>query len=188
MTPHFVLKSHMKLGNVSVRIDEKGKSPAFFCLDDSVVVTKKEIEALKKESVKRGRIDLRLSLHKNSEADFHQMVIVLYREIFRHPHKHPLKEETYHVLEGRLGVVEFQKNGRVNRCTILDPKNQMLFRMQRDHWHVTIPLSPSVVFTEAKRGPFISGTDNVLAPWITQELSHTMKTEYMKTLIRQFKK
>ena len=48
-------------------------------------------------------------------------------------------------------------------------KDYFLCRLEKNYWHMVIPISDYVVFHETTQGPFINGKDRVFAPWSPKE-------------------
>lgn len=62
-----------------------------------------------RNSKKRSRI----CIHKNNNEKTQEMIIALSNKSFIAPHIHPNgKSESYHVIEGKMNVYVFDKNGK----------------------------------------------------------------------------
>lgn len=151
----------MKFGNISVREDRTGRSIAFFVVNSGVTISKNEIRAMIKWSKNHANRDLRLCLHKEKNDRFHQMIILLHRGSNHRQHKEN-REESYHMIQGRMEVILFD-NGSIKKRIVLDPKDTPVYRMAAHTWHSTVPLTPIVIFHEAKLGPY-SRSDITYAP------------------------
>lgn len=144
----------MKFGNISVREDRTGRSIAFFAIGSPVAISKNETSAMIRWSKNHGNCDLRLCLHKSREDRFHQMIILLHRGNNHRQHKER-REESYHMIQGRMEVILFDE-GLIKKRIALDPKDAPVYRMAAHTWHATVPLTPIVIFHEAKLGPYSS--------------------------------
>lgn len=171
----------MKLGNISVRKDQSGRSVAFFCKDPSVGVTKKLINAMLDWSKWHNNCDLRVCLHQSRNDRFHEMIILHHRGIYRRPHKET-RQESCHVLCGKMTLFLFSADGRVSQRTILDNKHTFVYRIGREQWHTSVPLTPTVIFHEAKSGPFV-GNETTFAPWAPAD--QKQGSVYSKKLLDQ---
>jgi cupin fold WbuC family metalloprotein len=88
------------------------------------------------------------------------------------PHRHldPNKDETMVVLRGRLGLVEFDDDGRVDATRVLGPGLDVLgVDIAHGTWHTVFALEPGTVFFEAKAGPYAPLTADEKAPWAPAE-------------------
>lgn len=113
-------------------------------------------------------------LHFDDSEPLHRMLNAIQPGSFVRPHRHlhPSKSEAFILLQGRLGVITFQDDGRI------DPEGSML--LSRDEgmlgvdiregiWHTIVSLAPDTVVFEAKPGPYERPSDKDFAPWAPQE-------------------
>lgn len=152
---------------LEVHIDPLGKSEAFFCLnDDVVVVDQKILSALKARLADTGAAQLRLCLHKSADAALHDMIIVQKRGARFDAHMHPGKEECYQILEGTLRLRFYDAAGTVSRELILGsaPGLPPVCRVRAGVWHSTTAESDIVVVHESRSGPF-DRKDSLHADW-----------------------
>ena len=82
--------------------------------DNLVLQDKKIVEKLKflakKSPLKRSRI----CLHKSLKDNTNEMIIALMKDSYIPPHIHPnSKSEYYHLIEGKMKVFIFNKNGKI---------------------------------------------------------------------------
>ena len=171
----------MKLGNISVREDDTGRSIAFFCKDPSVGVTKELIDAMISWSKRHNSCDLRVCLHQSIEDRFHQMIILLHGGIYRRPHKE-IRQESCHIIQGKMMLFLFTSVGKVSRRIIVDNTNTIVYRIGADQWHVSVPITPIVIFHEAKTGPF-AGHETKFAPWAPTSQKDGLK--YIQGLLEE---
>lgn len=176
----------VNLGNLKVKEDKKAKTPAFFCVDDNIILTQQVIDELIDESRKRGNCDIRLCLHKSSGELFHQMIIVHYCGKYRRPHKHLDKEEAYHIISGKMAIVLFSNDGLVKDFVVLDESDSFVYRIGKDEWHMALPLSEMVVFHEVKKGPFSRGKENIFAPWAPKGNDKRENKLYINELLKKY--
>lgn len=151
--------------------DKNAKSVAFFSKSKTTTINKNMIEALKLESKMRGKSNARFCLHLSPDESLHDMVILEYKaNKLMEPHKHLDKDETIHVLEGEmLGLILDDKCNLISK-TILDPKNNFLYRTAKGLYHLWVPSSNYVIFRETVQGPF-GLDDNVLLKCNLEKLS-----------------
>ncbi len=120
------------------------------------IVSPPLIEELKKMATNHSLKRARLCLHISNEDQIQEMVIVLDKDTYIRPHRHPKKTESLHLIEGELLVVFFSEEGRVEKSLHLSAEGDMpfLYRLSESLWHTVIPLSKYVVFHEVITGPF----------------------------------
>ena len=95
------------------------------------------------------------------------MLIVAKRGEPIRAHKHLTKEETYHMIEGRMLIDFYDDAGRSKgRLTLGAPGSGLpfLFRVRPNTFHTTVPETEFAVFHESRPGPF-DGGDSVFADW-----------------------
>ncbi len=165
----------------TIRIDDSGRSLAYFRKNNITQVDYDLVYKLKEIALGLKK-NVRLCLHESNEADFHDMVIVEKRGKYYKPHKHTTKEESYHIIEGVLGVFIFDDYGKIIETTVLEPSKIFLYRIEKEVWHTIIPLTSLAVFHESKRGPFIRERDHVCAEWAPEESQISEIEQYMRKL------
>lgn len=159
----------MKFGNVPVRRSQTGRTIAFFAATPSVAITGDVISGMVRWSKEHGNCDMRICLHHSPLDQFQEMIILHHRDIYRQPHREA-RQESYHIIKGTMAVYTFEENGSVKGQIILDGKQTIMYRMDAFTWHVTVPLTPIVIFHESKLGPF-RGDETTFAPWAPADKS-----------------
>lgn len=145
--------------------DTTAKTVAFLCRREPVRVDQRLIGELKAVSSQRGGANVRLCLHDSPEALFHEMIILERAGKYYRPHKHLAKGESYHIIEGELGVCVFDEQGAVADACVLTPHGTVAYRVGRAMYHMIVPLSSLVIYHESKPGPFIRSSDCAYAAW-----------------------
>lgn len=150
----------------SIEIDDGPKSIAYFCRNRPVCVNTELISQLKEISRKlSGEKNIRVCLHENPGAKFHNMIILEHKDKYYRPHKHLKKGESFHIIEGLMGVFAFDDTGViVDRC-LLEQGGSLIYRIEANTYHAVLPLSNFVIYHEAKLGPFIGKEDSIYASW-----------------------
>ncbi len=147
-----------------VREDTAAKSVAFFALVRPVWVGAALYEELKQVSTYRGGKNVRLCLHSMPGDDQHDMIILNRKGTLHPPHRHHGgKAETFHVVEGRMGVFSFDANGNPAEVGILGPGE--VYRFGPDHFHTVMPLDDFVIHHESRVGPFLGDDDCIFPEW-----------------------
>lgn len=140
----------------------------YFNKKDIAEVNDKEIVSLKKQALNIPQRKIRLCLHKNEQDLLHEMVIVLCKGCYVRPHKHIYKTESFHILEGDLFLVIFDdKGGIIKKILMSDEDNKGIFlaRIEKNYWHMIIPITDFVVFHETTNGPYKGRDDSIFASW-----------------------
>lgn len=130
-------------------------SEEIFVLTDEII---KKLKALaEKSELKRARI----CLHEDLDDLVHEMIIVSHVSSIIEPHKHPVgKPESYHVIEGQLGVEIFNdKKETLNSLVLSSMEHPKMYRIMGDVWHRPRALTNWVVYHEVAAGPFNKQSD-----------------------------
>ena len=165
----------MKLSSVSIltpdsqklREDMEAKSISYFCLQRPVCVDKALLAEMKEVSTRRGERNVRICLHSAPEDKHHDMIVLERSGNYYRPHKHAVKGECFHVMDGKLGVLVFDKGGVVLDATVLEVSD--IYRIAVGSYHAIMPLSDPVIYHESKLGPFIGKKDSLYPEWAPQE-------------------
>lgn len=168
----------MKAEDSHVREDKLARSISYFCEQLPVCVGPRLFAELKQIAEKTGR-NARLCLHPGPDNLHHDMIICEHGENFGRPHKHLAQSETYHVIEGRLGVAIFDTQGIVTSTTALEPRN--IYRIDVDVFHSVFPISKLALYHENKPGPF-KRDEMIFAPWAPDGSDPKAAANYMETL------
>ena len=163
-----------------VREVETPRSVAFFCKKRPILVGPELIKDLKKIAIERQGKNVRICLHDGPEAIQHDMIILEHRGVYIRPHKHPEKEDVYHIMEGQMAVYLFENNGSVISVEILYPGN--IYRIGLDMYHAVTPLTSRVIYHESKPGPFLGEGDAIYPGWAPDGSDAKVAADYSRYL------
>ena len=149
----------------SVWQDPHAKSFAYFCKRRPVRIDQALLAELKRLAGERGGQNVRLCLHEGPGAAFHDMIILEHPGKYYRPHQHLAKGESYHIIEGAMGVFVFEPDGRVADACRLTPTGTVVYRVDATMHHAVMPLSDPVIYHESKPGPFTGESDSVYPDW-----------------------
>jgi len=162
----------------SVWVDDGKKSVAYFCKNIPARIDKNLLSELKKKMSHIGNRNLRVCLHTGPNEPFHSMIILERKGKYYRPHKHLKKGESFHILEGSMGVLSFDKNGNVLDSCVLNPAGNIIYRVGVDAYHAVMPMSDLVVYHESKQGPFIGEGDSIYPSWAPNGTNTEEAAEY----------
>jgi cupin fold WbuC family metalloprotein len=114
------------------------------------------------------------------------MIIVHKKDHFYRPHKHLLKGEAYHMIEGELMVFIFDDKGQVVESTHIGASGlnlPFIYRIGKNLWHCTVPITERVVFHEMKPGPFQPEGDSIYPDWAPDGKDLEMASKYRQSLL-----
>jgi len=163
---------------------EKAKTPAFFCKMPLVKIDRLALEDLKKISKESGDQDVRICLHDSPENAFHDMVILQHSGRYYRPHRHTAKSETLHLIEGALRIVIFDDNGVVQEVGDLQQGGGVLYRIGNRYFHTVLPMSPVVLYHEAKTGPFLGDQEFQFPEWAPDGKDPIAANAFLENLVR----
>jgi len=149
----------------SVRLDDSGRSAAFFCLKSQIKIDTDLIEELKQASIRMDNGNVRICLHDGPDAAFHEMINLEHRGKYYRPHQHISKGESYHVIEGSMGAFIFDESGEVLDANLLTPEKNFLYRVGVGSFHAVMPVSDLLIYHESKPGPFLRQGDSIFPDW-----------------------
>ena len=114
------------------------------------------------------------NFHPRDDHPGHRLLNALMADTYIPPHRHldPNKDETYVVLRGLLGLVEFDDAGAVMRTLKVGAGGAAIgVDVAHGTWHTAVALEDETVFLEAKAGPYLPLTAEEKAPWAPAENS-----------------
>ena len=162
----------------------EGRSLAFFCKKKPVRVDGRLVAELKQIAAGLDGKNLRLCLHEGPEALFHDMLILEHKGNYYRPHKHLAKGESFHIIEGSMGIFVFDEPGRVVDACTLEPQGDFLYRIDTDMYHAVMPLSELVIYHESKPGPFTGEGDSLFPSWAPDGSDADELRRYTDSLLR----
>lgn len=143
---------------------------AIFNAEEVLTVDRAMIDELKRRASESPRKRFRLCMHWDHTALTQEMLIVLARDAYPAPHRHPEgKTESYHIIEGAMQVFLFNDDGSVMKSFTMDAAGRsdapIIYRLSSSLWHVPVILSEYAVYHEIYTGPFDKASDVEIAPW-----------------------
>jgi cupin fold WbuC family metalloprotein len=136
-----------------------------------VRVTAADLVEIRDRGTRGPRKRARLCAHLNPTDPLHEMLICLAHGTYIRPHRHPLKSESFHVIEGELDVVLFDDDGDLREVICMGPYasgKAFFYRLAEPRFHTVLVNTPHVLFHETTNGPF-DPTDTEFAPWAPAE-------------------
>jgi cupin fold WbuC family metalloprotein len=153
-----------KLPRLALVQDPDAKTEAYYSKATAPFIDKSVVETLKARLTETNGLTVRICLHEDTSADYHQMVIV-HRKGGNFPrHKHLGKDESYHMIEGILRIELYADDGKPSEVIrVGGPETGLPFlvRIRKGVWHATVPETDFAVFHEGRPGPFKAG-DSIL--------------------------
>jgi cupin fold WbuC family metalloprotein len=156
-----------------------------YSTDPLTRIDRADVEELKKMCAATPRRRLRICAHPSSDDALHEMLIVMGRENYFPPHRHPGKSESFHVVDGLLTVFIFEENGNVHDRIAMgqvDSGRPFFYRLSSVLFHMPVIESEFVLFHEVTNGPFRQG-ETEFAPWAPSSNAEAPEIEkFLETL------
>jgi cupin fold WbuC family metalloprotein len=124
----------------------------------------------------RGNARLRQNwnIHPHDGFPAHRLLNAMEPDSYIRPHRHldPLKDETFMLVRGRLGIIVFDDDGTVAETLLLDVNGENLgVDLPSGCFHTAVSLAEGTIFFEAKAGPYIPLEEGEKAPWAPEDSS-----------------
>lgn len=112
------------------------------------------------------------NLHSSNDFPAHRLLNAMQMDSYIPPHRHldPNKDETFVVLRGLLGLLEFDDAGTPVFFVKLGPGEPVKgVDIPHGTWHTAVALTADTVFLEAKAGPYMPASAEEKATWAPAE-------------------
>lgn len=139
-----------------------------FNTEDAIKIDEQFISFLKKTAENNESKKVTFCLHKTHEDGVHEMINVYPKGLYVRPHKHPIKTETKHMIEGRMLMFIYDDLGHITyqfELTETGLGGCLAHRIEKDYYHSIVPISDIVVFHEIINGPYTGINDSVFPDW-----------------------
>lgn len=159
-------------------------STVFWESDDITQIDQARLDRLKQAVRGDSRGIARICLHRDLQEGVHEMIIGFRYDAYVRPHRHMLKSESFHVIEGNLAVILFDDDGRVTKRIDLSPPGggrSFLYRLNTSLWHTVIPISEYVIIHEVTNGPF-SKEETQYPIWGPREEEPDMIRDFLRRI------
>ena len=170
----------------------KVNDEVLYSTENIVKVDAVDINELKEKARLNQRKRVRLCAHKSIDEKIHEMFIIHEKSCYVRPHKHIDKVESFHIIEGKVDILLFDENGRINNLIPMGDYasgRKFFYRLPPSHFHTLIIRSEVLVFHEITNGPF-NPDDTVWADWAPAETEEYKVVEYrafLKNAIKEKK-
>ncbi len=129
----------------------------------------RQLSAAARETPRRRRNH---NLHPVDHSRCHRLLNAIDPASYIRPHRHldPEKDEGFILMNGALGIITFQDDGKVLETVLLSPvTGNRAADIPHATYHTAVSLEPGTVFYECKAGPYLPLTDEEKAPWAPEE-------------------
>ena len=143
-----------------------------------------EITAAAKEN---PRLRNNWNIHPADSSPAHRLLNAMEPQSYIRPHRHlePLKDETFVILRGRLGIIVFEDDGAVKEKLLLAADGENIgVDIPSGLFHTAVSLAEGTIFFEAKAGPYVQLTEAEKACWAPED--GTAAEEYLLAMKNEF--
>ena len=146
------LKKKINIPNKYI-LDSSGKSDAlFFKSKNSNDLCRADLNFLKKY-YSLFKKEVRICLHNNLSEELQTMINLIHQKKKYEIHYHNYSSEYYKVIEGKLKLLVFKKNFKINKVYSLT-KHDLIGKIKRGEYHVAVPETKTCIYLEFRSGNF----------------------------------
>ena len=142
-------------------------------MDGVQLIDSRLLDRLVTEAADRPRRRINHNFHASLSENPNRMLNAMLRDTYVRPHRHldPPKCESFVVLRGRLAILVFSDDGRIDGCHVLGTGPGELYGIDLAPgiFHSIVVLSGAAVIFEVKPGPYEAATDKDFAEWAPSE-------------------
>jgi len=152
------------------------------------IINKQLLDEITAAAIESPRFRKNWNIHPNDEFPTHRLLNAIEPESYIRPHRHldPLKDETFIIVRGRLGILVFDDAGKVCEKVLLDADGENIGAdIPAGCFHTAVSLAAGTVFFEAKSGPYLQLSDAEKAGWAPEDGADAVR-EYLLALKREF--
>lgn len=146
-----------------------------------------EISFVKKVALETPRLRARICAHRTGEDLLHEMLIAISCKSYIHPHRHLIKSESFHVVEGIVDVIVLDERGEISEVVELGPPGSgriFYYRMSESKFHTLRIHSNILVVHEVTNGP-LEANGTVMAEFAPKESNKNEVALYEELLSKK---
>lgn len=136
------------------------------------IIDRKLLDGLSAAAQGNPRLRKNWNIHPNDEFPAHRLLNAMEPASYIRPHRHldPLKDETFMIVRGRLGVIMFDDEGAVLEKVLLESGGDRIgVDLPSGVFHTAVSLEAGTIFFEAKAGPYIPLTEAEKPSWAPED-------------------
>ena len=136
-----------------------------------LIIDQQQLDRLSDQARENPRLRKNLNIHPNDEFCSHRLFNAMEPDSYIRPHRHldPVKDETFVIIRGKLGVIMFDEQGSVAEKTLLESTGTIALDIPHGWFHSAVSLEPGTIFFEAKAGPYLPLTAAEKAGWAPED-------------------
>jgi cupin fold WbuC family metalloprotein len=152
------------------------------------IISRQLLDEISEGARQNPRLRKNWNIHPHDEFPAHRLLNAMEPDSYIRPHRHldPLKDETFMVVRGRLGVIIFSDDGTVKETILLESNGELLgVDIPSGLFHTAVSLDTGTIFFEAKAGPYVPLQEAEKPKWAPEDGS-VYAAEYLRSLKNLF--
>jgi len=112
------------------------------------------------------------NIHPHDAFPAHRLLNAMEPDSYIRPHRHldPLKDETFMIVRGKLGILIFDDDGAVKEKVLLDSEGECIGAdISAGQFHTAVSLETGTIFFEAKAGPYVPLQEGEKPSWAPED-------------------
>jgi len=150
------------------------------------IINRQVLDQLSELARHNPRLRKNWNIHPHDASPAHRLLNAMEPSSYIRPHRHldPLKDETFLIVRGKLGVILFDEKGQVTGSVFLESAGETLgVDIPAGLFHTAVSLANGTIFFEAKAGPYLPLTEEEKALWAPEDGSAAVG-DYLTALKR----
>lgn len=132
------------------------------------IINRQLLDEITAAAEENPRLRKNWNIHPSDDFPAHRLLNAMEPASYIRPHRHldPLKDETFVILRGRLGILVFDDNGTVIEKLLLDAEGENIGAdIPSGVFHTAVSLETGTIFFEAKAGPYLPLAESEKPEW-----------------------
>lgn len=155
-----------------------------------IIINQSHLDALSAQARENSRLRKNLNIHPSDDFCCHRLFNAIEPGSYLRPHRHldPVKDETFLIVRGMLGVIMFDDKGNVEETGLLSSRGEtIVLDIPHGRFHAAVSLETGTIFFEVKAGPFLPLSEGEKAAWAPEDGSPEANAylEWMQNLFHK---
>ena len=136
------------------------------------IINRQLLDDLTAAARENTRLRKNWNIHPADDFPAHRLLNAMEPASYIRPHRHldPLKDETFMIVRGKLGILIFDDDGAVKEKVLLDAKGENIGAdIPAGRFHAAVSLESGTIFFEAKAGPYVPLQEDEKPGWAPED-------------------
>ncbi len=121
-----------------------------------MVINENFLDKVSEQAKTSPRLRMNYNFHQSLDEKCHRFLNAVEPGTEVPIHKHPMKDETFVILRGKVRVTTHNDDGSIIEDVVLCPEDGRYgVNIPKGVWHTIVALEPDSVIFECKEGPFV---------------------------------